>query len=81
VHIQGTVQAITDPDAVYEVGLAIGHVMGNAVAGAAQGAAGAAAASGDAVNDYVAAAARKRYAYVVDPVRVISWDHAKLTGS
>jgi hypothetical protein len=32
----------------------------------------------DAVDDYVAHAARKRVGYVVDPVRLISWDHRKL---
>ena len=30
VQIQGTVETITDPDAVYQIGLAIGDVMGNA---------------------------------------------------
>jgi len=77
VQIQGTVQTITDPAAVYPIGLAIGSVVGNASAGAS--AAGAEAA-GDAVNEYVASAARKRYAYIVEPVRVISWDHTKLAG-
>jgi len=38
-----------------------------------------AAPDGDAVNEYVANAARKRYGYIVDPVRVISWDHTKLS--
>jgi PPOX class probable F420-dependent enzyme len=32
----------------------------------------------DAVDDYVAHAARKRVAYRVEPVRVVSWDHRKL---
>ncbi|SDT51269.1 pyridoxamine 5'-phosphate oxidase family protein [Actinoplanes derwentensis] len=32
----------------------------------------------DALDAYVAHAARKRTAYVVDPVRVASWDHRKL---
>jgi len=75
VQIQGTVETITDPDAVYEIGLRIGNVMGNALAGA-----GAAVSNdpGDAVNEYVASAARKRYGYLVNPVRVISWDHTKL---
>jgi PPOX class probable F420-dependent enzyme len=73
VQIQGTVETITDPDAVYRIGLGVGQVMGNALAGAAV--AGGAA---DAVNEYVASAARKRYGYIVNPVRVISWDHAKL---
>jgi PPOX class probable F420-dependent enzyme len=90
VQIQGTVDTITDPDAVYQLGLAIGNVMGNAPAGAS--AAGPTAVSpvaastvaagtveaGAAVNDYVANAARKRYGYIVEAVKVISWDHAKL---
>jgi hypothetical protein len=54
--------------------------MGNALAGAS--AAGSVAAStvaaGSAVNDYVANAARKRYGYIVEPRRVVSWDHSKL---
>jgi hypothetical protein len=80
VQIQGTVNAITDPDAVYQLGLAIGTVMGNALAGASAPATAAAgsAAAGAAVNDYVVNAARKRYGYIVEPHRVISWDHAKL---
>ncbi|HSZ44896.1 MAG TPA: pyridoxamine 5'-phosphate oxidase family protein, partial [Streptosporangiaceae bacterium] len=72
VQIQGTVETITDPDEVYQIGLAIGDVMGNARADDAVGADGAA------INEYVANAARKRYGYLVEPVRVISWDHAKL---
>jgi pyridoxine/pyridoxamine 5'-phosphate oxidase len=80
VQIQGTVATITDPGAVYQIGLAVGSVMGNALAGAGSAAASAAAA-GDAVNEYVANAARKRYGYIVEPQRVISWDHSKLTDS
>jgi PPOX class probable F420-dependent enzyme len=73
VQIQGTVETITDPDAVYQIGLRVGQVVGNALAGAdvADGA-------DDPVNEYVASAARKRYGYVVSPVKVISWDHTKL---
>jgi len=71
VQIQGTVETITDPDAVLRIGQAIGEVLAGSLAGlSAQG--------GDAITDYVANPARKRYAYVVEPVRVISWDHAKL---
>jgi pyridoxine/pyridoxamine 5'-phosphate oxidase len=73
VLIQGTVKTITDPDAVYQIGLAIGDVMANARADAAAGA------DTGAINEYVANAARKRYGYVVDPARVISWDHSKLS--
>jgi PPOX class probable F420-dependent enzyme len=80
VQIQGTVETVTDPEAIYQLGLAIGNVMGNALAGAS--AAGSVAAStvaaGSAVNDYVANAARKRYGYIVEPRRVVSWDHSKL---
>jgi PPOX class probable F420-dependent enzyme len=71
VQIQGTVETITDPDAVLELGRAIGEV----VAGSQAGAAGQ---LGDAITEYVADAARKRYGYIVEPHRVISWDHSKL---
>lgn len=74
VQIQGTVETITDPGAVLKIGLAIGDVMGGSQAGSVAGQ------GSDAITDYVANAARKRYAYIVDPVRVISWDHAKLLG-
>jgi PPOX class probable F420-dependent enzyme len=74
VQIQGTVETITDPDAVYQIGLAIGEVMGNARADAVAGADSAA------IKEYVANAARKRYGYIVEPVKVISWDHTKLLG-
>ncbi len=80
VQIQGTVETITDPDAVYQLGLAIGAVMGNASRGVASGTDGASGAVGGAINEYVANAARKRYGYIVEPVRVISWDHTKLLG-
>ena len=72
VQIQGTVETITEPDAVYQIGLRVGQVMGNALAGAG------AAAADNAVNEYVASAARKRYGYIVHPAKVICWDHTKL---
>jgi PPOX class probable F420-dependent enzyme len=75
VLIQGVVETITDPDEVYKIGLAIGDVVGGGRAGSAS------SVPGDAVNEYVASAARKRYAYIVEPRRVISWDHTKLDGS
>lgn len=71
VLIQGTVETITDAEAVYKIGLAIGDVM-------AGGRADATAQAGGPVSDYVANAARKRHAYIVVPRRVISWDHSKL---
>lgn len=33
---------------------------------------------GDVVDGYIGHAARKRVAYVVEPVRTVSWDHRKL---
>jgi len=72
VQVQGVVETITDPDEVYAIGLSVGRVVGGGAAGAA------ASLPGDAINEYVASAARKRYAYIVEPRRVISWDHTKL---
>jgi hypothetical protein len=72
VLVQGVVQTITDPGEVYKIGLAIGDVVGGGRAGSD------ASLPGDAINEYVANAARKRYAYIVEPRRVISWDHTKL---
>ena len=72
VQVQGVVETITDPDEVYKIGLAIGDVVGGGSASSD------ASLPGDAINEYVANAARKRYAYIVEPRRVISWDHTKL---
>ena len=72
VLVQGVVETITDPGEVYKIGLAIGDVVGGGRAGSD------ASLPGDAINEYVANAARKRYAYIVEPRRVISWDHTKL---
>lgn len=72
VLIQGVVQTITDPAEVYKLGLAIGAVVSGGRAGSAT------PVTADAVNEYVANAARKRYGYVVEPRKVISWDHTKL---
>ena len=72
VLVQGVVETITEPDEVYKIGLAIGDVVGGGSAGSD------ASVPGGAINEYVASAARKRYAYIVEPRRVISWDHTKL---
>ena len=32
----------------------------------------------DALDEYVAHAARKRVGFIVEPTRVVSWDHGKL---
>jgi hypothetical protein len=81
VQIQGVVETITDAGGVYQVGLGVGAAMAGSDATVSDDAS---AAGTDgvarAVNEYVANAARKRYAYIVSPVRVISWDHTKLIG-
>jgi hypothetical protein len=81
VQIQGVVETITDPDGVYRIGLGVGAAMAGGDAAGGDGSSAGADEVAGAVSEYVANAARKRYAYVVSPVRVISWDHAKLTGS
>ncbi len=68
VQIQGVVQTIDDPAAVQDIGRRITEVMGTDIAGDAA----------DALHDYVANAARKRFGYLVEPRRLISWDHSKL---
>ncbi|MGH3304663.1 MAG: pyridoxamine 5'-phosphate oxidase family protein [Streptosporangiaceae bacterium] len=70
--IQGVVETVTDPDAVYQIGLGVGAVVGGGRADAG------APVPDEAIGAYVANAARKRYAYLVEPRRVISWDHRKL---
>jgi PPOX class probable F420-dependent enzyme len=64
VQVAGAARLVDDPAGVLEIGR-----------GVAGGLAGIPA---DAVDDYVAHAARKRVGFVVDPVKVISWDHRKL---
>lgn len=78
VQIQGTVQTIKDPDEVYRLGRAIGAVVGGGTAGAAAAAAAAAGQGAADGSDDLALAARKRNGYLVTPVRIASWDHAKL---
>lgn len=69
VQIAGTVRVMADPDDV----LAIGRLI-------AQGGLKAGDVGGDTLEEYVEHAARKRYGYLVEPRRVVSWDHRKLTG-
>jgi PPOX class probable F420-dependent enzyme len=64
VQVQGVVRLIDDPAAVAEIGRMIAAQLIGV--------------PGDALDDYVAQAARKRVAYIVEPQRVSSWDHRKL---
>lgn len=67
VQIAGTVRVLADPEDV----LAIGRLI--AAGGLKAGDTG-----GDQLTEYVTHAARKRFGYIVEPKRVVSWDHRKL---
>jgi PPOX class probable F420-dependent enzyme len=64
VQVQGAVRTVDDPAGVLAIGRRISAVTLNVHEGLA--------------DDYVEHTARKRLGYVVEPIRVISWDHAKL---
>ena len=64
VQVAGLARLVDDPAGVLEIG--------RGVAG------GMAGMPGDAVADYVAHAARKRVGFLVEPSRIVSWDHSKL---
>jgi PPOX class probable F420-dependent enzyme len=64
VQVAGRVATVEDPAAVLEIGRGIAGVM--------------AGMAGGALDEYVAHTARKRLGYLVEPVRIISWDHRKL---
>jgi PPOX class probable F420-dependent enzyme len=64
VQVAGLARLVEDPAGVLEIGRAVAGGLAGVPAGA--------------LDDYVAHAARKRAGYLVDPVKVISWDHRKL---
>ena len=64
VQVRGVIQCIEDPAAVREIGRRIAAGMADAPA--------------DTLEEYVEHAARKRFGYMVEPRRIISWDHSKL---
>jgi hypothetical protein len=64
VQVVGTARCVTEPDGVLGIGRLIAARMDDVPASA--------------LEDYVTHAARKRVGYVVEPVRVVSWDHRKL---
>lgn len=67
VLVYGKAQLIDDPAAVLEVGLEVTRRMTGAPVDPE-------------TRGYVEHTARKRVAYLVEPVRVVSWDHRKLGG-
>jgi PPOX class probable F420-dependent enzyme len=66
VQVNGVARLIDDPAGV----AAVGRLVAEGPLGVPAGV----------VDGYIAEAARKRVAYVVEPVRVVSWDHRKLGG-
>jgi len=64
VQVAGLARLVGDPDGILEIGR-----------GVAGGMAGVPSAS---VEDYVAQSARKRVGFIVEPKRIVSWDHSKL---
>jgi PPOX class probable F420-dependent enzyme len=73
VQVAGTVRCVREPDGVLDIGrLIAGQMKGDGEAGGMPA---------DALEDYVRHAARKRLGYLVQPSRVISWDHRKLATS
>jgi PPOX class probable F420-dependent enzyme len=64
--IYGTAEVVTEPERVHRLGTVIVRRMLDGQGG------------DEAIDPFVAATAAKRYAYLVDPGRVASWDHRKL---
>jgi PPOX class probable F420-dependent enzyme len=64
VQVQGVVKVIEDPAGVLAIGRRIAAVTVSLHEGLA--------------DDYVEHTARKRLGYVIEPSRIISWDHTKL---
>ena len=64
VQVAGLAQVVGELDGILEIGRGVAARM-----------AGVPAAS---VEDYVAQSARKRIGFIVEPTRIISWDHSKL---
>jgi Pyridoxamine 5'-phosphate oxidase len=71
VLVQGIAHRIEDSAAIADIGRGIAGVVGGPLAEAGE----------DAREAYVAHAASKRFAYLVEPRRVISWDHTKLSSA
>ncbi|MEU7907123.1 TIGR03618 family F420-dependent PPOX class oxidoreductase [Actinoplanes sp. NPDC049118] len=64
VQVAGVARRVDDPAGV----AAVGHLIAARMPGM----------PAEALDDYVARAAPKRAAYLVEPARVVSWDHRKL---
>jgi nitroimidazol reductase NimA-like FMN-containing flavoprotein (pyridoxamine 5'-phosphate oxidase superfamily) len=69
VLVQGTARRIDDYEEIAAIGRRISSVIGGAMADA----------GAEALAQYVEHAATKRYGYSVEPEKIVSWDHTKLT--
>jgi PPOX class probable F420-dependent enzyme len=69
VSISGRAELVTDPDLIREIGTAVADRM----AGGAD--------LGDLGRDLVERQVSKRYAVIVEPETVASWDHRKMAGA
>jgi PPOX class probable F420-dependent enzyme len=67
VQVAGLARLVGDPDGILEIGRGV--------------AAGMAGVPAESVEDYVAQSARKRVGFIVEPARIVSWDHSKLLPS
>jgi hypothetical protein len=64
VQVVGLARCIEDPARVLDIGRRVAAVTAGMAA--------------DALADYTEKTARKRLGYVVEPRRIISWDHRRL---
>ena len=64
VQVVGTARCVEDPAGVLEIGRGVAAVTTGMTA--------------DALAEYTARTARKRVGFVVEPLRVMSWDHRRL---
>jgi len=67
VQVGGVARTIEDHDRILEIGRLVAASMGGIPE--------------DLLEAYVTNAARKRFGYLVEPRRVVSWDHSKLPGA
>ena len=67
VQVTGTVRVVADQAGILDIGRRIAGGLNGVPA--------------DALDDYVAHAARKRLGYIVEPTRLVSWDHRKLVAT
>lgn len=67
VQVTGVVQTIEDTERILQIGRLVAASMGGVPE--------------EMLDDYVKNAARKRFGYLVEPSRIVSWDHSKLPGA